>query len=92
MLQVYVPKVSSALDVCCIQVFYVASVSCFRGMFRESLGHCPNAMGRGAVSRGPADGGRGASGISEDNISRTNFRCYASLALKVYKGSSKQLL
>ena len=91
MLQVYVPKVSSALDVCCIQVFHVASFSCFRGMFRESLGHGPNAVGRGAASRGPTDGARGTPGISEDNISRTSFRCYASLALKVYKGSSKQL-
>jgi hypothetical protein len=33
-LQVYVQNVSSASDVCCIQVFYVESVSCFRGMFR----------------------------------------------------------
>ena len=70
-----------------LQVFHVSEVC------SESLwGHCPNAVGRGAASRRPADGGRDAPGISEDNISRTNFRCYASLALKVYKGSSKQLL
>jgi hypothetical protein len=38
MLQVYVPNISSASDVCCIQVFHVVSVSCFRSMFRESWG------------------------------------------------------
>ena len=47
MLQVYVPNVSSASDLCCIQVFLVASVSCFRGMFRESWGIAP-ALGEGA--------------------------------------------
>jgi hypothetical protein len=38
MLQVYVPNVSSTSDVCCIQLFHVASDSYFRGMFRESWG------------------------------------------------------
>jgi len=38
MLQAYVPNISSASGVCCIQVF-----SCFRGMFRESRGHGPSA-------------------------------------------------
>ena len=52
MLQVYVSNVSSASDVCCIQVFHVASVSCFRGMFRESWGHGPGTGGRGVASRG----------------------------------------
>jgi hypothetical protein len=35
-LQVYVPNILSASDVCCIQVFHVASVLFFKGMFRES--------------------------------------------------------
>ena len=46
MLQVYVPNVSSASDLCCIQVFYVVSVSCFGGMFRESWGMA-RAPGKG---------------------------------------------
>jgi len=62
MLQVYVTNVSFASKVCCIQVFHVASVSCFRGMFRESWGHGPGAGGRGAASRGSTDGACGASG------------------------------
>jgi hypothetical protein len=41
-------------------VFYVASVSCFRGMFRESWRHDPDARGRGTASRGPVDGARPA--------------------------------
>jgi hypothetical protein len=36
MLQVYILNVSFASDICCIQVFHVASVSCFRGMFKDS--------------------------------------------------------
>jgi hypothetical protein len=39
MFQIYIPNVSSASDLCCIQVFHVASVSCLRGMFRESWEH-----------------------------------------------------
>jgi hypothetical protein len=39
MLQVYVLNVLYALDICCIQVFHVASASCFKGMFKELLGH-----------------------------------------------------
>jgi hypothetical protein len=54
------PNVLSVSDVCCIQVFNVASVACFRCMFRELLGHGPGAVGRGAVSRGPTDGARSA--------------------------------
>jgi hypothetical protein len=38
-----------------LQVFRV-----FRGMFRKSWGHGPGAGGRGAASRGPADGAHGA--------------------------------
>ena len=40
--------------------FHVASVSCFRDMFRESWGHGPGAGGKGTASRGAADGARGA--------------------------------
>jgi hypothetical protein len=46
MLQMYVPNVLSSLDLCCIQVFYVANVSCFKCMFRESWGHDLGARGR----------------------------------------------
>ena len=59
MLQVYVLNVSFASDVCCIQVFHVASVSCFRGMFIESCGHAPDAGRRGAASQGPVNGPTG---------------------------------
>ena len=56
MLQAYVSNVSSASDVCCIQVFHVASVSYFRGMFTESLGHGSGVVGRTRRDRrmGPA--------------------------------------
>jgi hypothetical protein len=56
-------KVSSALDLCCIQVFHVTTVSCFRGMFIESWGHDPGTGGRGTVSRGPADRAHNALGV-----------------------------
>ena len=46
MLQVYVPNVSSASDLCSLQVFHVASVSCLRGMFRELWEHGPGARER----------------------------------------------
>jgi hypothetical protein len=52
-------NVSSALDVWCIQMFHVVSVLCFRGIFRESSGHGPGAVGRGTASRGLPDGVRG---------------------------------
>jgi hypothetical protein len=55
MLQMYVLNVSSASDLCCIPVFHVGA-SCFRGIFRELWRHGPGAGGRGAASRGPADG------------------------------------
>jgi hypothetical protein len=55
MLQMYVLNVSSALDLCCIQVFHIGAL-CFRGIFRELWRHDPGAGGRGAASRGPADG------------------------------------
>jgi hypothetical protein len=42
---------------------YVASVSCFRDMFRESWGHELGAGRRGAASRRPADGVRSAPGV-----------------------------
>jgi hypothetical protein len=60
MLQVYVRNVSSASDLFCIQVFHVASVSCFRDVFRESWGHGPSARGRGVVNQGSADGAHSA--------------------------------
>ena len=47
MLQVYVPNVSSASDLCSLQVFHVASVSCLRGLFRE--GALPGCQGKGRV-------------------------------------------
>jgi hypothetical protein len=60
MLQVYVPNVSSASDLCCIQVFNVACVSCFRGLFRESWG-TTCALGEGPwQAGGTADGVRDA--------------------------------
>jgi hypothetical protein len=55
--------VSSILDLCCIQVFYVANVSCFGGMFRESWGHGPDAGRRSTSSEGPTDGSHGAPGV-----------------------------
>ena len=70
MLQVYV---SSASDVCCIQVSHVASVSCFRGMFGESWGHGSGARGRGAVSRVPADGARDAPGVLQKGRARPHY-------------------
>jgi hypothetical protein len=60
MLQVYVSNISFASDLYCIQMFHIASVSCFRCIFSESWGHCLSAVGRGAVSRGLADGAHSA--------------------------------
>ena len=62
MLQVYISNVSSALDVCCIQVFHVASILCFRGIFIESWRHGPDAARRYTASRGPVDGAHDAHG------------------------------
>jgi hypothetical protein len=45
------------------QVFHVANVSCFGGMFRESWGHGPDAGRRSTSSEGPADGSHGAPGV-----------------------------
>ena len=70
MLQLYVLNISSASDVCCIQVFHVASVSCFRGMFRQSLGHGPGAGGWGAVSQRLVDGAHGAPGVLRTSCAR----------------------
>jgi hypothetical protein len=50
-LQLYVANVSFASD-CCIQVFHITSVSCFRGMFKESWGHDPDVGARGVASQG----------------------------------------
>jgi hypothetical protein len=50
MLQVYLPDVSSVSDVCCIQVFDVARVSCYfksQGL-RGSDGGMARALGNGA--------------------------------------------
>jgi hypothetical protein len=53
MLQVYIPNVLSTLDLCCIQVVYVASVSCFKGIFRESWGTTrERGKGRGELRVG----------------------------------------
>ena len=62
-LQVYVPNISSASDVCCIQMFYIASISCFKYLFGESLGQGLGAMGRGVASQGLADGARDVPGV-----------------------------
>jgi hypothetical protein len=44
-------------ELCCIHVFYIASVLCFRGIYvHRVMGARPRRGGRGAVSRGPADG------------------------------------
>ena len=58
MLQVYVSNVSPASDLCYIQVFHVASVSCFRGMFKV-MGARSGTGERGAASQGLADGAHG---------------------------------
>jgi hypothetical protein len=71
-LQVYVLNVSSASDVCCIQVFHIASVSCFRCMFRESWEHGSDAGGRGAVSQGPADEGAARLGPTDRSCSSSS--------------------
>jgi hypothetical protein len=41
-------------------VFHVASVSCLKGMSKESWGHGLGARGRGATSQVPVDEARGA--------------------------------
>jgi hypothetical protein len=51
--QLYVPNVSSASIVCCIQVFHVSEVE-------SHGGHGLGAPGWGAASRGPAVGARSA--------------------------------
>jgi hypothetical protein len=67
MLQVYILNVSSASDLCCIQVFHVTSVLCFRDMFRESWGTAralrkgrsvPGSYGQGTLVLIPARGSR----------------------------------
>ena len=45
------------LDFCCIQMFHVVSVSCFRGMFRESWATA-QALGEGARRAGSRRMGR----------------------------------
>jgi hypothetical protein len=55
--------VSSTSNICCTQVFHVASVLYLRGMFRESLGHSPGAVLRGFARLGPMDVARDASGV-----------------------------
>jgi hypothetical protein len=52
MSRIYVPNVSSASDLCCIQVFHVTSVSCFRCIFKELWGHGPSAGERTRRVRG----------------------------------------
>ena len=57
-------------------MFHVASVSCFRGMFRESWGHGLGSGGWGAASQGPADGASGTprvlrmGGVKGPNMAR----------------------
>jgi hypothetical protein len=60
---VYIPNILSALNLYCIQVFHVASVSCSKGTFRESEGHGPGAGRRGAASQRPADGAHDTSKV-----------------------------
>jgi hypothetical protein len=54
MLQVYVLNVSFASDVCCIQVFHVASISCFS---LESHGGTTRALGEGRGEPGASEWG-----------------------------------
>ena len=51
--------VSGSATVYCIQLFHIPSVSCFRGIFRDSWGHGLSTRGRGAASQGPTDGVHG---------------------------------
>jgi hypothetical protein len=57
--QVYVLNISSTSDVCCIQVFHVASVSCFIIVFRElwDVAHL-GSYGHGMLVLIPASGSR----------------------------------
>jgi hypothetical protein len=59
MLQEYVPNVSAISFLRCTKCFHFASISCFRGMFRESWGHGQGVGGQGAASWEPADGAHG---------------------------------
>jgi hypothetical protein len=61
MLQVYVPDVSSVSDVCCIQVFHVARVSCC-SKSQGGRGE-PVASGHGAQSAGAGGRGHDGSGV-----------------------------
>jgi hypothetical protein len=54
MFQEYVQNISSASDICCIQVFHALEV------FKQSWGHGSGARGWGVVSRVPTVGARGA--------------------------------
>jgi len=47
----------------CFRHMLRSSVSCFSGMFRESLGHAPSAVGRDASSGGSTGGAHDASGV-----------------------------
>ena len=65
MLQVHVPNVSFASDLCCIQVFHVASVSCFRGIWyvQRVVGARPGRWGKGHDVPGLADGAGAPPGV-----------------------------
>jgi hypothetical protein len=52
--------------------FHITSVSCFRGLFRESLEHSPGVVERGAASRGLADRARGAPGFLRTGRARAH--------------------
>jgi hypothetical protein len=89
MLQIYVPNVSSALDVCCIQVFHVACVSYSRGMFRESLGHAPDTVGKGTTSRGSVGGARAALGVLRTGRARPHLVPGSRSARRERRGSGE---
>jgi hypothetical protein len=51
-LQMYVSNISSTLDLCCIQVFHVASVLCLRSRYVQRVMRArPKRQGKGAASR-----------------------------------------
>jgi hypothetical protein len=55
MFHTHVASVRSKCFICFRRMLH-SSVSCCIGLFRESWGHGPSARGRGAASRGLADG------------------------------------
>jgi hypothetical protein len=62
MFHTYVASICSKCFICFTHMLH-SSVSCFRGIFRESWGHGPGVGGRGTTRRGPADEAHDAPGI-----------------------------